>query len=94
MKIAEKFIADEKQVHHIRTFDFNPVMQEVTELRQLPKRPDGNWHIGRIPAPIIDMWLREAGVQWSDNEAVREIIERKLLSGEYSKLRPHEGKFK
>jgi hypothetical protein len=42
---------------------------------------------------LVGNWLKEAGVQWHDTNAVNEVINRKLMSGEFNKLRAWEGKW-
>lgn len=50
-----------------------------------------NWHVGRIPFHLLEKWVKEAGLQLSDREAVRELLKRKLLDSDYKDLRVHEG---
>jgi hypothetical protein len=39
------------------------------------------------------MWCDEAGIKWSDTQAKKEIIRKKMLSGEFDKLRVWKGTF-
>lgn len=95
MLIGQDFFEDGGKVVHKRTFDFTDTVDSVQRLRHANEGAKSeNWHIGRIPPALIGIWLKEAGVEWSDSAAVKETIEKNLLSGEYSNLRPHEGKFK
>jgi hypothetical protein len=41
---------------------------------------------------LINEWLKEAGVAW-DDPAMDDIIKRKMLSGEFDKLRVWEGTY-
>jgi hypothetical protein len=43
--------------------------------------------------PLVNEWIKEAGLTWDDGDAVQDMLNRKLLSGEYSKLRAWEGTF-
>jgi len=42
---------------------------------------------------LLSVWLKEAGVSWSDTGAVKEVIKRKLLSNEFKDLRVWEGTY-
>jgi hypothetical protein len=39
------------------------------------------------------MWLKEAGVRWDDHEAKKQIIRKKLLSGDFAAFRVWEGTY-
>lgn len=71
--------------------DAAPVMEQVRRIRDGHggKHLGGEvWHVGRIPVTVLETWLREAGVDRTDRDAVIEVIKRKLLSGEYNAFRP------
>ena len=93
MKIRDELIQDGDKIIHARSFDVNPTLRSVQRLRDMGDRKDGNWHVGRIPQEMIGEWIKEAGLAWSDHEAVRDLIHRKLMSGEYDALRPKLGTF-
>ena len=42
---------------------------------------------------LLSVWLKEAGVSWSDTGAVKEVLKRKLMSNEFAKLRVWEGSY-
>jgi hypothetical protein len=42
---------------------------------------------------MLNNWLKEAGVAWTDTQAVKDVIKRKLMSNEFSGLRVWEGKW-
>ena len=85
---------DENKFVTKREWDFQPVVDSVTELRELKRDPASNYmHVGRIPLPLLSLWLKESGVAWSDTEAVQEVIKGKMLSDEFSKLRVNEGTY-
>ena len=96
MKVGEK-------VHHadggdtliVQEFhDFTPYIEQNKALRDMGKGHTGeNRHIGRVPLKLIAEWLKEAGVKWDDHEAVQTVMKRKLLSGEFDKLRNWEGTY-
>jgi len=49
--------------------------------------------VGTIPIHIVKMWCDEAGIKWSDTQAKKEIIRKKMLSGDFDKLRVWKGTF-
>ena len=92
MRIKDEFHIQDDQIIHAKTFDIEPTLNSVKELSE-EKRTDGNWHVGRIPMELLGMWIREAGLTWDDTEAVSDMVRKKLLSGDYALLRPHQGSF-
>ena len=93
MKIAEDaFFQDDKLIVK-KTFDPNPVLDSAEELRSAGV--DGfseNKLVARLPNWLIVEWSKEAGVTL-DDPAMKEVIKRKLLSGEHQKFRVWEGSF-
>jgi len=47
---------------------------------------------GEIPLHIVEMWAKEAGIKWGD-PAMKDVIKRKLLSGDFDKFRVWKGTF-
>jgi len=39
------------------------------------------------------MWCDEEGIKWSDIEARRDVMKKKILSGDFDKLRVWKGTF-
>ena len=96
MKIKEQVHHDTKQGKIIveSTYDNNPALERAALLRQAKVGITGeNKLVGTIPIHIIKMWCDEAGIKWSDNEARKEVVKRKILSGEFDKLRVWKGTF-
>ena len=96
----EEFIDGDGDAFHVkRTFDIAPTLNSAAELRSNGKTGFGGngigdyRHIGRLDSRIITMWLKEAGVSWDDHEASAQVIKRKLLDGDFSKFRVHEGTY-
>lgn len=77
-----------------QTFDMQPNIDSAAELRSngLTGTKDA-WHVARIDKRMMDKLIKEAGLTWSDKEAVRDLIDRLLNDGTLSKLRVHEGRF-
>ena len=42
---------------------------------------------------LLGVWLKEAGVSWSDTGAVKEVLKENLMSNEFAKLRVWEGSY-
>ena len=96
MKINEQVHYDKKNDKIIveSTHDNNPALVRAEQLREAKVGITGdNKLVGTIPIHIIKMWCDEAGVKWGDNEARKEIVKKKILSGEFDKLRVWKGTF-
>jgi len=96
MKIKEQVHHDTKNDKIIveSTHDNNPAIERAALLRQAKVGITGdNKLVGTIPIHIIKMWCDEAGVKWGDNEARKEIVKKKILSGEFDKLRVWKGTY-
>ena len=75
-----------------RSHDLQPYLDKAAALRSAGATTMGeSWHIGSIPTVLIYRWAKEAGVDASDNEAVKEIMMKKLMSGDFDKFRVHQG---
>jgi|TARA_B110000908_G_scaffold157579_1_gene197841 hypothetical protein len=48
---------------------------------------------GFLEPAVLGAWLKEAGVAWSDTEAAKEVVQRKMISGEFAKFRVWDGTF-
>lgn len=92
MKIADKLVEDGDKVVHVRSYDFQQAIDETKVLAETEK-PDDWWHVGHIPMELMAIWIKEAGLKWEDTQAVSDLVRKKLLSGEYANLRPHQGSF-
>ena len=96
MKIGEK-------IHHEdggntlvveKIYDNEPYLDEVKAIKDAGLGQTGEKRlVGRIPLHILSQWIKEAGLRWDDHEAVRDVIKRKMLSGDFDKLRVWEGTY-
>lgn len=50
-------------------------------------------HVGNVDMALVNLWLKEAGVSWTDTQAVKDVIKRKLMSNEFKALRVWEGAY-
>ena len=93
MKISENFFVDDGKLVHARTFENQPALDQAQEMRNAGVGMTGeNLLVARIPMNLIADWLQEAGVRW-DDPASKDVIKRKLISGEASKLRVWGGNY-
>lgn len=82
---------DGDKVHVERFQECQPILDSARELRSNGLTGSSDFrHVGRIPAALLEQWLNEAGVAYSDTEAVKEVIRKKLQSGDFGKLRVDE----
>jgi hypothetical protein len=49
--------------------------------------------VGFLDPAMLGVWLKEAGVAWSDTEAAKEVVQRKIISGEFAKFRVWDGSY-
>lgn len=96
MKLGEKIWYDEASDSYIhkKVHDFGYAIDHAKELKKLHGGVQGdNRLVGVVDAAHIAEWLKEAGVAWDDVEARADVIKRKMLSGEFDKLRVWEGTY-
>lgn len=97
MKIGERFIIDDvnKKVIHHKVHDFSGATK-VAKMASMTTNGGvvgESRLIGTIPRALVNEWLKEAGVSWDDTEARQQVVKRKILSGEFDKLRVWEGTY-
>ena len=96
MKLNERFHFDELTGVStlIETHDVNPVLNLVKARKSAGMLGDSEKrHVGTVPFALLETWIREAGVRFDDTEAVKEVLHRKLQSGEFAALRVWEGTY-
>jgi len=96
MKLRENIFIDHEADKIIvqRTFANDPYIEDVKRLKDAGVGQTGESRmVGRIPMHVLSQWLKEAGVDWSDRGACQEVVKRKMLSGEFDKLRVWEGTY-
>ena len=94
MKINEQTYEEDGKLIVKKTHDFTPVLKQMEQIRSagiknMGDGPDNaeNRFVGRIPLALIEMWCKEAGVKWDDVHARAEVVKKKILSGDFDKLR-------
>jgi hypothetical protein len=96
MKISEKVHLDTKDDKIIieSTYSNQPYIEQVKNINKQGLGTTGeNKLIGRIPVHLIKEWCNEAGVKWGDLDARKEVMKRKILSGDFDKLRVWKGTY-
>lgn len=87
-----KIIIDGDKIISHRVIDPNPALDAAKMMRDNPKSFGDGYHVGRVPIELISIWLKEAGVLWSDTEAAEEVVWRKLMDPEFKDFRIWQGK--
>ena len=94
-KIGESYKFEDDTLIIKNTHDANDMLKDVEHAKQHSDNSFGSdyKHIGNVDMALLSVWLKEAGVSWSDTGAVKEVLKRKLMSNEFSKLRVWEGSY-
>lgn len=88
MKLGEQIYQDGDRVIHRRRFANDPYIERAEALRREHGGVQGeNRLAGIIPMHLLAQWVKDAGLKFDDTEAVRDLVRRKMLSGEFDKLR-------
>ena len=96
MKIAERLIDNHDGTFTVKkTYDNQGVIDLAKTYQDIgaPEMASDSVCVGLVPMNILAEWFKEAGVDWSDSEACGEIIKKKMLSGDFDKLRVWEGRY-
>ena len=96
MKTREQVHFDNKNGKIIieKQFDNQGTLDRVDQLVKGKHGITGeNRLVGSIPMHVITQWCKDAGIRWDDTEARKEIVRKKILSGDFDKLRVWKGTF-
>jgi len=96
MKIGEKIYYDDSNDRIVveSTYENQPYLDRAALIREKNSGIMGESRlVGTIPMHLIKEWCKEAGVKWSDTEAQKEIVKKKILSGDFDKLRVWKGTY-
>jgi len=92
-KVSESWHHDGDKLIHVKQQDWTPMLDRAEELRRNGNASFGDSKlVGVIDAALISEWLKEAGIGW-DDPARGDVIKRKMLSGEFDKLRVWQGTY-
>ena len=88
------FQQDGKRVIHKQT-DPTPGLQKAALLREKNETPFAAdwWHVGSIDAHTLELWAKEAGVKFSDQKALREVVKKKLMDSDFAAFRVKGGSY-
>jgi hypothetical protein len=93
MKTSDRVLFDGDKLIHHKQFANDPYIEKAKQLREQHGGVQGeNRLAGVVPLHILQGWAKEAGLLWSD-PAFKDVIRRKLLSGDFDRLRVWGGSF-
>ena len=94
-KIKEAITFSDDQMIIKQTYDGSQMLKDAQYAREVTQNSFGSdyKHVGNVDMAMLNNWLKEAGVAWTDTQAVKDVIKRKLMSNEFSGLRVWEGKW-
>ena len=94
-KIKETVTFDNDKMIIKNTFDATHMLKDAEQAREVTGNGFGSdyKHVGNVDMALLNVWLKEAGVQWTDTQAVKDVLKRKLMSNEFNKLRVWEGTY-
>jgi len=94
-KINESIRVEDDKLIIKKTHDASYMLKDVQHAREVTDNSFGSdyKHVGNIDMALLNMWLKEAGVAWTDTQAIKDVIKKKLMSNEFSNLRVWEGRY-
>jgi len=92
-KVSETHWIEDDKIIIKKTHDANVALDDARYARDVTSNAFGSdyKHVGNVDAALVTNWLKEAGIDWSDMHAVREVIKKKLMSSEFAGLRNWQG---
>lgn len=91
--MAERFFFEgDNLVYHKQT-DPTATLELVRMQRDAALDHGDSWHVGTLDKHVLELWMKEAGIKWSDSDAVTELVRKKLMDSENAAFRVHEGTF-
>jgi len=93
-KISEKIDFEHDHMVIKKKHDVSQALNDVQKAKDAGIGMSGeNRLVGFLDGAMLAQWLKEAGVSWSDTEAAKEVVKRKMMSGEFAKMRVWEGSY-
>lgn len=93
-KISEKIDFEHDHMVIKQRHDVSQSLKDAQAARDAGIGMSGeNRLVGFLDGAVLGAWLKEAGVAWSDTEAAKEVVKKKMMSGEFSKLRVWDGSY-
>jgi len=92
-KIGEDFIEDGGKLIHTKRHNWDAALQQAEAYRQNGNQSFGDSKfVGVIDMGMMEIWAAEAGIKFND-PAMKEVVKRKMMSGEFDKLRVWKGSY-
>jgi|TARA_R110000796_G_C14468028_1_gene425252 predicted TIM-barrel enzyme len=93
-KVSEKISFEHDNMVIKQRHDVSQALRDAQVARDAGVGMSGeNRLAGFLDGAVLASWLKEAGVAWSDTEAAKEVVKRKMMSGEFAKFRVWEGSY-
>ena len=94
-KIKETVTFDDDKMIIKNTFDGSQMLKDAEYARQHTENSfaSDKKYVGNVDMGLVNIWVKEAGVSWTDTPAVQEVIKRKLMSNEFQDLRVWKGTY-
>ena len=94
-KIGEKYIFEDDKIVVKQTYDASHMLRDAQHAREVTENSFGSdyKHVGNVDMALLNVWLKEAGVKWTDTQAVKDVLKRKLMSNDFRDLRVWEGNY-
>lgn len=94
-KIKETMRIEDDKIIIKKTHDASVALKDAAHAREVADNSFGSdyKHVGNVDMAMLNIWLKEAGVAWTDTQAVKDVIKRKLMSNEFKSLRVWEGRY-
>lgn len=96
MKIGEKVHWDNNDRTMIvqDIIDPNPALDNAKQLRSMGATAMGESKlVAEIPMALVYAWTKEAGIRSDDNDAISEMLKRKMLDADFAAFRVWEGRY-
>ena len=96
-KIKEEILYDNQfdKIIVKKSYDDQAELDRIAQIRKdsgINKFGSDYKFVGSVPTHLISEWLKEAGVTW-DDPARADVIKKKMLSGEFDRLKAWKGKY-
>ena len=95
-KISESMTFDETtgKILIKQTHDWNPVLEKAKALKSagLDGASD-NKLVGLVPMKMFYEWAKKWGVDYTDTQAMQEVVAKEMMSSDNANLRVWDGKF-
>ena len=96
-KIKEEILYDNQfdKIIVKKSYDDQAELDRVAQIRKdsgINKFGSDYKFVGSVPTHLIAEWLKEAGISW-DDPARADVIKKKMLSGEFDRLKAWKGKY-